>query len=325
VAFVTAALAAPAVTMAVDQGVVITKPSSTEANAENPPEPILQPYEPITGGYTYDNNDTGFLDVNLSVKVRLAPQSTLENILSGRWRPYFAMSTRFGFYWGTQKNSPVVGKSYNPLLLFRYLRSLDKIPSPDGHSYEQSDYIDFIPYAHQSNGQVIHTPQQYAAELEVLKSASFTNNYIHRGWDYVGITWKRTWGSSDVATYLGGAYFLPKGILQGDEDQYHSWEKTSEGKSRSAVDGLWASVELNSCYAHFAVDSTALLSRLNLTLKYLTGYDTPFRYSTGRAELGFQVASLPLALWVQRGYMSSLAMYYQKTSSVGMELRFASF
>jgi len=65
--------------------------------------------------------------------------------------------------------------------------------------------------------------------------------------------------------------------------------------------------------------------RPNLILKYTTGYQTPFAYSTMRAELGLHVASLPIVLWGQHGYMSSLANYYKRVDAVGIELRFDSF
>ena len=35
--------------------------------------------------------------------------------------------------------------------------------------------------------------------------------------------------------------------------------------------------------------------------------------------------SLPLAVWAQHGYMSSLANYYKKVDSFGLEIRFESF
>lgn len=130
---------------------------------------------------------------------------------------------------------------------------------------------------------------------------------------------------SNVATYLGATYFLQRGFFQGPADEYHSWEHNPEGKPRRAVDGLMFMVEYPSRYAHFTIDSSRILSRPNITIKYLTGYDTPFAYSTVRAELGFQFFSLPLALWAQTGYMSSLAMYYQKATSWGLEVRFESF
>jgi hypothetical protein len=319
----------PAAAIAMDPGVVIVKPKKEPETEKKQPrecekeaEPILQSYEPITGGYTHDSEDTGFMDVNLSLKIRLLPWCFTPSYV----HPYFAMATRFGFYWGSRPNSPVIGKSYNPLLLLRFLPNKDNtIPAPDGSSFERAEYIDVIPYAHQSNGQLIHTPQEYDIELKSLQNIiPYTNNFIHRGWDYTGILWKKSWvpEAPDLTTYFEGRYFIPDGFLQGPEDEYHSWENNPQGKPRKAVDGLSVTAEYPSCYAHFAVDSSELLSRPNLTVKYLTGYDTPFKYSTERVELGFQVFSLPLAVWFQHGYMSSLAMYYEKVTSTGIEVRF---
>lgn len=140
-----------------------------------------------------------------------------------------------------------------------------------------------------------------------------------------------------MATYLEGRYFIPDGFLQGAEDEYHAWENNAQGKARRAVDGLSAMVEYPASWAHFVVDlpdcpdqpnpfkRLVCEIRPNLTMKYLTGYDTLFKYSTERVELGFQVFSLPLAVWLQHGYMSSLAMYYQKVNSSGIEVRFETY
>lgn len=315
-----ATLLLPRVVLAVDTGVVKVKTVKTPSGAKIEIEPILQPYEPITGGYTHDSNDTGFTDVNLSLKVRLLPV----DYSPPRIRPFFAMSTRFGFYWGSRPNSPVIGKSFNPVLLIRFLSKQQPIKGPDGQTLERAEYIDLIPYAHQSNGQLIHTQQEYDTQLASLHVPSYANNFIHRGWDYVGLVWKKSY-STDVATYVSGTYFLQHGFLQGPADEYHSWEDNSQGKPRRAVDGVMFMIEYPSSNAHFAIDSPCVLSRPNITVKYLTGYDTPFAYSTIRAEFGFQLFSLPLALWAQHGYMSSLAMYYEKVTSLGLEVRFETF
>ncbi|PWT83209.1 MAG: hypothetical protein C5B58_06870 [Acidobacteria bacterium] len=321
----------PSTAIAMDPGVV--KPAKL-SSCGTQPEPILQSYEPLTGGYTYDSNDTGFLDVNLSLKIRLLPWCSTPSWV----HPYFAMATRFGFYWGSRDNSPVIGKSYNPLLLIRLLPNKDHtIHFADG-SFERGEYIDLIPYAHQSNGQLIHTQDEYNVQLKSLHVPSYTNNFIHRGWDYMGLLWKKSW-LHDLTTYLEGRYFFPDGFLQGPADEYHSWENNPQGKPRRAVDGLSATAVWPSSVAHFVIDPSesqcgqkftglqylACLMRPNLTVKYLTGYDTPFKYSTERVELGFQGGTLPLAFWFQHGYMSSLAMYYEKVTSVGIEVRFQTF
>lgn len=313
------ALWIPRGALAVDVGLVPkAAPASGTASAAATAEPILQPFAPITGGETYDGDDTYFLDVNLSLKIRLSPASALPRI-----RPFFAMSTRFGFYWGSRAGSPVIGKSYNPELFFRFLLPNETVMrGPEPRHYEYRQFFN-VGYAHESNGQLIHTQQQYQQQLVNTPIASYAANFIHRGWDYVDLTWKVTAEKFGVTSYLEGKYFLPRGLLQGPEDQYHSWEASPQGKPRKAVDGIEETVDWPS-KNHF-VQECAGLCRPSITLRYLTGYEDPFRYSTIRGEFGFQLYTLPLAVWAQHGYMSSLANYYKKVNSVGIEVRFESF
>jgi hypothetical protein len=319
------ACVAPAVALCADLGVVKQQaniPSKSVDAAQN--EPLLEPAEPITGGETYDSDDTYFMDVNLSVKIRLTPKQVL-----AQFRPFFAMNTRFGFYWGSRLGSPVIGKSYNPELFFRFLpQSSRTVGCTDCNGFEYSTFFN-IGYAHQSNGQLIHTFAEYQQQLSSTPPSSYANNFIHRGWDYVHAVWKQTFVDKRVTLYAEGKYFLPHGLLQGDEDEYHSWEDNPEGKARDAVDGLELTIDWPSENAHFTVDSDQRFSRPNLTVRYLTGYQrffqSPFRYNSIRGEFGFQIYSLPLALWVQHGYMSSLADYYKNVDSVGIEVRFESF
>jgi len=301
----------PCQSLAVDQGLIYTQ-TNESGDAES--ETLLQPYEPLTGGYTKDSDDVAYVDVNVSVKFRLLPV---------RWtgprnRLFFAMSSRFGFYWNTRPGSPVIGKDYNPKLLWRFL------PNPeDGDTHEYKQYLDFG-YAHESNGQLVHTPAQYSQELLTAPQRDYADNFIHRGWDYLELTWKKNYGGY-ISSYVDSKYFLPVGLLQGSADEYHSWENNSQGKPRRRVDGLDAVVEFPRAHIETPVDPAENFGRLSVTLKYQTGYDLPFRYSTVRAEFGFQFLALPGALWVQRGYMSDLAMYYQQVTSYGVELRFVTF
>jgi len=307
--------------LATDSGLVQKNvPASDRAVSAASQEPIVQPFAPITGGETYDSDDTYFLDVNLSLKIRLSPAPLLPLI-----RPFFAMTTRFDFYWGSRPGSPVIGKSYNPELFFRIMGPNETIiKGPDGIHYEYRQFFN-VGYAHESNGQVIHTPAQYEQQLLGSPGVPYTDNFIHRGWDYLDFVWKRTW-ETNITSYFEGKYFLPTGLLQGQEDEYHSWEDNPQAKPRKAVDGIEETVDWPSTNAHFVAEcSHGIWCRPNLTLKYLTGYQDPFRYNTFRGEFGFQLFTLPLALWVQHGYMSSLANYYKNVTSVGIELRFESF
>jgi hypothetical protein len=65
------------------------------------------------------------------------------------------------------------------------------------------------------------------------------------------------------------------------------------------------------------------LSDPRFFVQYKTGYDPVARYNTIRGEFGFQVYELPIAFYAQDGYMNSLARYYKKAHSFGIELRFA--
>lgn len=296
--------------LAIDQGTIYT--GSTSAMAAR--EPILQPYQPITGGYTFDSDDVGYMDVTLSVKIRLLPK--FDAIPRSRF--FLAMTTRFGFYWNTRPHSPAIGKDYNPKAFWRFLPNLNTAGTT-----RNLDYVD-VGYAHESNGQIVHTQAQYQTQLSTAPQPEYANQFIHRGWDYPEIAWKTTW-SHDVASFLDGKYFLPHGFLQGAPDEYHSWEMNPQGKPRRTVDGLTAAVEYPSSKIDVPSFSLPQFDWPNLIVKYQTGYDTPLKYSTARVEIGMPIFWLPVTFWYQHGYMSDLAMYYLKVNSYGIELRFVSF
>ncbi len=222
-------------------------------------EPVLQPYEPLTGGYTYDSDDVGYMDVTLSLKIRWLP--TFSALPRSRF--FLAMTTRFGFYWDTRPHSPAIGKDYNPKVFWRLLSN----PTSAGSSVNY-DYLD-VGYTHESNGQVVHTKAQYEAQLVTAPQPGYANNFIHRGWDYPEIGWKRTWGR-DWVTFFDGKYFLPHGFLQGAPDEYHSWEGNPQGKPRRTVDGLTAAIEYSSRRINLpSLDlpgSTGLISRSSIRL-----------------------------------------------------------
>jgi len=293
-------------------------------------EPLFQSYEPTTAGYTKNSNDVPFMDVNFSVKYRLLPVE----VTGHNNRAFLALTTRFGFYWGTRENSPVIGKDYNPKLFWRFLPDGDQLAasSQEGVAHEnlEVEYADYFDagYAHESNGQLIHTQAEYIATQKALQQAQYVNDNVHRGWDYFEGVWKTTlWPRSGnpLLSRLDLKFFVPKGLLQGDEDQYHPWENNPQGKPRDEVDGISELVRFQLYEIGARIDDTRPFSRPDITLSYTTGYHNPFQYSTVRAELGFQFYVLPLALWAQSGYMSDLAMYYEKVNSYGLEIRIRTF
>jgi len=314
------------------QGMANQGTESQDAQTKIPTEPLLQPYEPITAGYTKDSDDVPYLDVTLSLKYRLLPVECTGN----KDRAFFAVSTRFGFYWGTRDGSPVVGKEYNPKLIWRHaLAGAPNVPggseAQDGRDkrlpLEDVSFIDFA-YAHDSNGQLIHTQAEYAAAQAALQQPQYVNDNLHRGWDYLQVDWQNVYARDSahpLFSHLDLKYFLPHGLLQGPEDEYHSWEANPQGKPRKSVDGVTGLIRYQSYGIGPPVDDSRPFSRPDFILKYDTGYYSPFKYSTVRAEFGFQSYVLPLAFWVQSGYMSDLAMYYLKVNSFGIELRVRRF
>jgi hypothetical protein len=296
---------------------------------------LIQFYEPNTFGYTKQGNDVAFVDFTLSIKAQLLRDGFCRWFGNDRNRLYLTFTGRFGFYVATRSSGPVIAKSYNPKLLWRMIRRPELRTRSAGVDRkaitEYAEYVD-IAYAHDSNGQSIDTEQEYAIQSYQVRSAAYALDYISRGWDYVQVTAKHTLtgselGKGTLTVYPDFKFFLRHGFLQGVPEEYHSWEHDTALRPRHAFDGLSATIE----YQPFAklvsegAQTAPWASGIRLALKYTTGYAPVARYNTVRGELGFLFLDLPWVVWAQDGYMNSLARYYRKTSSVGVELRFADF
>jgi len=290
-------------------------------------EPQLCGYELTSVGYTKDSDDVGFLDLRLSLRFQVMPELMTRalNQLSGGMGDnsalYFAFSGRFGQYIGTRDSSPVVEKRFEPKLFIRHW-----LGPPDQHR----DYWDFA-YGHESNGQSVHTAAQLASARASAERPEFANDQISRGWDFVEVTRKVVFRDDDnaVAAYLRARYFLSKGILQGEAEQYQTFESDTEGKPRNRVNGLSAMLRYRHGWEPDAVRGEGwrdvVFSGTQVTLGYETGYRDPFHYNTFRFELGRKVYQVPVNLWFQTGYGSDLALYYKRVNSRGIEVQFSSF
>lgn len=301
-------------------------------------EPVIQGYEPTTLGYTWQGNDEPSVDFTISLKAPLFRRLLCEHF-HGRGHLYLAFTGRFGFYVRTRNSSPVIGREYNPKILWRFVDTGAITKSIDTYNNrpieEYARYLD-VAYAHSSNGQTIDTAQEYQIQSAQSGSARDAMDYVSRGWDYLEVDAKETvrglaLGSGDLDIYPDLKFFLRHGLIQGVPEEYHAWERDSTLLPRHAFDGVSTALE----YRPFAerIDERSglvgarerLLLSMRFELKYTTGYDPFARYSTVRAEIGFAPLGLPIALWFQDGYMNSLARYYQKTRSGGIELRLVQF
>jgi hypothetical protein len=289
--------------------------------------PKLETYERNSIGWTKDSDDVGFLDVNLSLKFPLAPNCISR--INPDARLYLAATVRFGQYIGTRDSSPVIGKRFNPKLIWRRITQWDestdtKAPSDekastktchenDDHSH--CEYIDFA-YAHESNGQSIHEPEIFffkvREEVAVNGRPEFARDYISRGWDYLEIAGRKYVGvNRDTRVDVSLKHYLPYGLLQGGAEEYHDWENDAEGKPRRRVSGL-----------------SFLASRfsgLRMSVGLETGYAQPFRYNTLLVEARGNAFQLPVMVFYRNGYESDLALYYKKGWSTGIALEVARF
>jgi hypothetical protein len=325
--FFGALLALSTAGQAFDPGVV---PVTTDAGLKTH-EVVLQPFEPLSFGYTKDSDDVPYIDVTLSLKILL-----LSHEWESPWvpRPYLGFTSRFGFYLDTRQNSPVVQKSYEPLLLLRWWgKTVTNYTEPTASGNEEltdidRDYLD-LAYVHQSNGQPVHTLadyENYYAALKADNQGQFVNDDIHRGWDFVELTKKSSpSGVPGLSTYADVKVFLPHGLLQKVQDEWHpDWETNPQGKRRKAVDGLAGAIQYQ--FPAAPDESASWLRRYladkQVSIEYVTGYDTPFKYSTVIANIDvLQVSTLPVSLWLRDGYLSNLSMYYERVASVGIGVR----
>ena len=317
----TTALMFTATALAVDRGQV------------NTDESTIEPYEPSTIGYTKDSDDVGFMDFTISLKYQLFPRSFMTWTGDDINRLYFAFTGRFGMYIETRHSSPVIGKSYNPKLFWRHITDSTLVPTTLAHANDgkrrqsYSGYIDFG-YNHQSNGQSIDSAAEYLAGRSTAEKPDYANDNLSRGWDYLEVAWKKTFNENDqvhrLQSYLDLKYFLHHGIMQRTAEEYNEWENSPEGKPRKAVNGIAATFEYQ--YGKSSLfRNIPLLANPTIALRYETGYQTPFKYSTVRLEIGTQILELPITFWAQHGYTSDLAQYFKKVDSYGVELKMGSF
>lgn len=281
--------------------------------------PLLETYESNAIGLTNDSDDVGFLDVNLSLKYPIMPK-TLGGVLKHS-RIYLAASARFAQYLGTRPSSPVIGKRFNPKVLWRQVAGWNshkataagKTCSESGGT-DGCDYVDFA-FAHESNGQSIDDAREFEVQaLAERGRVEFARDHISRGWDHLELA-VRKWGalSSDIRVDTSFKYFLRHGPLQGDAEDFFDFERDPEVKHRRRVHGL-------------ALRGTwEPKLGLSVALGFETGGSRPFRYNTLRVEMIKEVAELPLMFFYQDGYGSDLTLFYKRVSSLGFGLALSTF
>jgi len=286
----------------------------------NPPPVLkLQTYEPTKGGITYDDNDVAYLDFTLSQMYPVGHANVPSDGHSWHGLPFlcFSFTGRFGQYLGTRASSPVVGKRFNPTVFGRYWLG-------------GRDCLD-LAYGHESNGQRTNTEEGYLDDrADLLRDGDDpddANDFISRGWDYLGIDWHRERDASLVTRTRKGwesdlklKYFLEDGILQGEAEEYNDWEESHEGRSRAHVDGITLVLALTQ-----KGKPDDWFGGRRLAASYTTGYKDMFRFSTIRLEATAYIFDIPVMLWGSAGYNSDLVDYYRRVNTIGLAIDLPNF
>jgi outer membrane phospholipase A len=274
----------------------------------------LRDYEPNIVAFRRDEHDEEHIDFTLSQMVPIFHDGCRgDSSEQSNWyfRPYFSFTGEFGFYaLGNRDSRPVIGKRFNPKFFAR-------------HWYGSiGSYVD-VGYAHESNGQSINTEDAYLQKIAELEAKGerreFADDYLSRGWDYINVIVKHDKENDDYfasSVYLQLKYFLEDSPLQGEPEEFYSWE-TNEGKKRRTVDGVSVMVKSSTI-------NTFKKTGLKLALTYTTGYEDTFENNTVKLEATYRYKEWPpILLWVSEGYNSNLTDYYKKitTVGVGFELR----
>jgi len=283
------------------------------------PVALLSSDQPNRLGCTRDSYDRGcFMDFVLSVRYPLFYKA-LQGGHKFDMLPFFSFTGRMGQYSGSVRHSsPVVTKQFNPSLYFRFYTA-NSANHQLGMADSKQDYYD-VGYAHESNGQYVDSVAVFNTTAASVGGLENAQDYISRGWDY--LTYKRHLHFEAVgrnAMDIDLRYFLSYGLFQKGSEEYFPWEAPRPIMHISQVDGIRMKVTRDIDWSWFK----------GVTLSYTTGYRDIARWNTFRMELGFTPLSnlmgLPIILWGQSGYNSSVTQYYRKAWSVGLAASFETY
>lgn len=274
----------------------------------------LRSYESNMLGYTWDDNDVGFMDFKLSLMYPLFHDGEYNEHSHDYYlpAPYIAFTGRFGQYINSRKSSPVIGKRFNPKIFLRYWLG------------NEQDYFDFGA-AHESNGQRIDSAQAYQDLRNDFtangEDPDFADDYISRGWDYWEIMVRKAFVFNEhkFVTLLNLKRFLDGGGLQGSPEEYNSWEGGNNFIPRKSVDGITVGLQ-------YSTDFTiGQFSGKKIFLTGTTGYKDTFDYNSMRAEFTTQIFKIPLMFWGADGYQADLIDYYHRVKSYGVSLELKTY
>ena len=287
---------------------------------------MLTSYEPNLLGLSIDDDDKEFfLDFKISLKYPLFyqySQNWCDNRFIKKCVPYIAFTGRFGQYIFDRESSPVISKRFNPKLFLRLVTD-GRHPVQKNSFISTDSYID-IEYAHESNGQRVTSFKSWSSMADDFQSDNeerfYANDYISRGWDYWGITYKHVGFEDKFNFYFSYKNFIG-GVFQGDIEEYFDWEGTREINSRKQINGL----QFIAKFKPDDVFNQQWSSDYKLAVIFDTGTRDTFKYNTYKVESSIKLWGTPFMIWFKHGYSADFAQYFNKTNSFGFSLELTSF
>lgn len=226
---------------------------------------------------------------------------------------YLAFTGRFSQYIFERDSAPVVARTFNPAIFYRFWSSA-------------RNYLD-VEFGHESNGQRIHSPDAlWREQQEYIRDgepAFYARDSLSRGWDYMALTWQRSWGTQ-WSSQLRARHFLNHGPLQGKAEEYNTWEDGgTRNRPRRQYDGLSLGLRYEFSTSPCLLGDSHVCFR-NLKYRFDTGYSAPFDNNTSTLELTTDFFGIPIQLWAKTGYNTNLVDYYRHTTSWGLGIELLS-
>jgi len=232
-------------------------------------------------------------------------------------QPYLAFTGRFSQYLGSRASSPVVARRFNPSMFIRTWTSSES-------------FLD-MGLAHESNGQRLNSTLSYQSEIQTLldegvsleSATEIARDAISRGWDYTFMEWHYDW-SARLVSNLQVRHYLHDGPLQGESEEYNTWEGFGEvNRPRRQYDGVKLELLYDFSRSRCLLGENFICFQ-DVSLIQETGYSAMFEHNTTTLEMTGNFFGLPVFFWGRSGYNSDIIDYYRQSNSWGLGIELLS-
>lgn len=271
--------------------------------AEYEPGKSLSGYEPSYLMYAADDESHVEFKISIKYPLRECPKGDCD---TQKDQVYFAYTGKYDFYIYSEdtpgrESAPIISRVQNPGIYYR--RLLGK----DSWDYLQSFSIGWF---HESNGQQI-------TELADFNNTLHAEDFVSRGWDYLGVDIKfssplKTVLNDDHLYYLRlRAFCNCQAFGKFSKEDDTSIFGSTEGEEIGDYDGL-----------RLLMKSTSG-KNYNYTLSLRSGVSTRNAFSnlTVQLEYTYDYLGIPWSILYFNGYGKDISTYHIKDEYVGVGVK----